>query len=59
MTQPIVMITGASSGIGLATAELLAQENYELILLARRTEPMSQAYGKKNTARKCMFFRWT
>ncbi|KWZ78482.1 hypothetical protein HMPREF3224_02420, partial [Anaerococcus hydrogenalis] len=36
MTQPIVMITGASSGIGLATAELLAQKNYELILLARR-----------------------
>ena len=59
MTQPIVMITGASSGIGLATAELLAQENYELILLARRTEPMSPPYGKKNTARKCMFSRWT
>ena len=43
MTQPIVMITGASSGIGLATAELLAQKKYELILLARRTEPMVQA----------------
>ena len=43
MTQPIAMITGASSGIGLATAELLAQNNYTLVLLARRTEPMAQA----------------
>ncbi|MBB6478155.1 hypothetical protein HNR45_001225 [Negativicoccus succinicivorans] len=50
MTQPIVMITGASSGIGMATAELLAQNNYTLVLLARRTEPMVQAaaaWGQK------------
>ncbi|MGO2334084.1 SDR family oxidoreductase [Providencia sp.] len=38
--KPLVVITGASSGIGLATAKLLSSEGYSLLLLARRTEPM-------------------
>jgi short-subunit dehydrogenase len=35
MVMPIVLITGASSGIGLEFAKLFAKDRYELILLAR------------------------
>lgn len=33
-----VAITGASSGIGAATARIFSKHNYELLLIARRTE---------------------
>jgi 3-hydroxy acid dehydrogenase/malonic semialdehyde reductase len=38
LTQKIVLITGASSGIGLACAEVFAREGARLILAARRKE---------------------
>jgi NADP-dependent 3-hydroxy acid dehydrogenase YdfG len=40
--KPLVVITGASSGIGLATAKLLSRRGHALLLLARRLEPMQQ-----------------
>jgi len=40
-TEDIVMITGATSGIGLATAKLFASAGYNLILTGRREERLS------------------
>lgn len=38
----IALITGATAGIGEACARLFAQQNYNLILLARRSEKLRQ-----------------
>ncbi|MEC4878121.1 SDR family oxidoreductase [Pseudomonas sp. NC26] len=46
--KPLVIITGASSGIGLATAKLLSQRGHALLLLSRRLEKMVQL-GLPNT----------
>jgi short-subunit dehydrogenase len=37
-----VLVTGASSGLGVEFAKLLAERNANLVLVARRTEPMEQ-----------------
>lgn len=40
MSKPLVVITGASSGIGAATAKLFAEQGFPLLLLARRVDKM-------------------
>jgi NAD(P)-dependent dehydrogenase (short-subunit alcohol dehydrogenase family) len=42
MTQRIALVTGASSGIGRATAELLAQNGYYVFAVARRMYRLEQ-----------------
>lgn len=42
MTQRIALVTGASSGIGRATAELLAQNGYYVFAAARRMNRLEQ-----------------
>lgn len=45
------LITGASSGIGLACAELLAAEGYDLILTARRQERLKEIEAQLTASR--------
>lgn len=42
MTKPLVIITGASSGIGAATANIFSQSGYPLALLARNKQAMEK-----------------
>ncbi|NWA01658.1 SDR family oxidoreductase [Pseudomonas gingeri] len=48
MSKPLIIITGASSGIGEATARLLSAAGHPLLLLARRTERL-EALALPNT----------
>ncbi|MGK4578551.1 SDR family oxidoreductase [Kitasatospora sp. HPMI-4] len=48
MAKPLIVITGASSGIGAATARLLSAQGHPLLLLARRLERLEEL-GLPNT----------
>ncbi|WP_347557138.1 SDR family oxidoreductase [Robbsia sp. KACC 23696] len=48
MSKPLIVITGASSGIGESTARLLSAAGYPLLLLARRLERL-EALALPNT----------
>jgi 3-hydroxy acid dehydrogenase / malonic semialdehyde reductase len=46
MSKKIALISGATSGIGKATAELFAKNNYNLILTGRRKERLEEISGE-------------
>jgi NAD(P)-dependent dehydrogenase (short-subunit alcohol dehydrogenase family) len=45
MTDRAAIVTGASSGIGLAVARMLAEEGHAVTLVARRPEKLEAAYA--------------
>lgn len=46
MTEKVVVITGASSGIGAALAELLARRGHKLVLVARRKAALDEVAAR-------------
>lgn len=44
--RPVILITGASAGIGAALARVYAQEGWDLILTARREAPLQTLAGE-------------
>ena len=51
--EKLVVITGASSGIGAATASLFASKGYPLLLLSRRVEKMKELNLPKSLCLPC------
>jgi 3-dehydrosphinganine reductase len=45
-TGKLAVVTGGSSGIGFSTAQSMVQEGADVIILARRLEPLNEALNK-------------
>lgn len=60
--QPVLLITGASSGMGAATARRAVAEGYRVVLGARREAPLRALAGElgagRALARTCDVTRW-
>ncbi|GLV85243.1 hypothetical protein Slala03_49320 [Streptomyces lavendulae subsp. lavendulae] len=52
MSKPLIVITGAGSGIGAATARLLSARGHPLLLLARRLEKLQELALPETMCRK-------
>lgn len=52
MTKPLILITGASSGIGREMAKILAKQKYDLVLVARSAYKLSELANQLTTDHK-------
>ena len=59
MSTRTVLVTGATSGIGLATAELFAEAGWRLLLLARRGERLAEVSGRLRAQHGVEVETWT
>ncbi|HEX6708367.1 MAG TPA: SDR family oxidoreductase [Albitalea sp.] len=53
LSEQVIVITGASSGIGLATAEAAAREGARLVLAARSTDTLKEIAGRLSQRSGC------
>lgn len=56
LTGRVAIVTGGGTGIGAATARLLAERGADLVLAGRRLEPLENTAGEINetTGRRCL-----
>ncbi|HZN67250.1 MAG TPA: SDR family NAD(P)-dependent oxidoreductase [Tepidisphaeraceae bacterium] len=52
LNEQVIVITGASSGIGLATAESAAQQGAKLVLAARSEEALDEIVMRNQRRRR-------
>jgi len=57
MADPVFLITGASTGIGAATARAAAEEGYRLVLAARSQERLEALAGELGGAERALAVR--
>jgi 3-hydroxy acid dehydrogenase / malonic semialdehyde reductase len=57
-TPQLALVTGATSGIGLATAQSLAEQGVDLILTGRRKERLSEVAKKIKAKNKIQVHTW-
>ena len=57
MSDPVLLITGASSGIGAATARLAAEAGYRVALAARSTDKLAQLVAEIGGAERALAIR--